>query len=489
MNNRRAIYLLVVFSIMFLTLIGYITYMEIFHGEEYANSSYNPRNYELDRSVIRGSVFDRYGIELAYSEKINEEITETVDGIETKKTIEKIVRRYPFDNLYSHVIGYVSEDYSNRTLIENAYNSDLLESNVFSKISEQINTGEKRGSDIYLTIDHELQQCAYSAMGNHKGAVIAINPKSGEVLAMVSKPDFNPNHDKLKLDSLEDTALYSRAIQMPYPPGSTYKIVTSACAIENGFEDETYDDQTGVFVVESSDGNDANSYKCQNVNKRAYGLTDLKYGFEVSSNVYFSHLGDVLGTSRIQDTAENFLIGKNISSVLGFELPIAKSRFQTGKMTRAERAMSSIGQGETEMTPMHMALVACAVANDGVMPRVHLVSSVGNSKSANSGSGERVMKPATAQKLKDMMLSVVENGTGSGARVSGIKVCGKTGTSENSVTSKGGADSSRTHALFVGFAPYDDPEIAICVVLEHAGFGGSVAAPVAGKVFARYFNN
>ncbi len=489
MNNKRAIYLLVVFGVMFLTLIGYITYMEIFHGVEYANSAYNPRNYELDRNVIRGTIFDRNGTTLAYSEKVSQEITETVEGKETKKTIEKIARRYPYNNLYSHVIGYVSEDYSNRTLIENVYNSDLLESNVFSKISEQLNTGEKRGSDIALTIDHELQQCAYTAMGNYKGSVVAINPKNGEVLAMVSKPDFNPNQDMLKLDSLEDTALFSRAIQMPYPPGSTYKIITSASAIENGFEDETYDDQTGVFVVESSDGNDANSYKCQNVNKKAYGLTDLEYGFEVSSNVYFSYLGDIIGTSKIQETANNFLFGSNLGKTLGFELPIANSTFQTGKMTRAERAMSSIGQGQTEMTPMHMALVACAVANDGVMPNVHLVASVGNSKTAIVGSGERVMKPATAQRLKDMMLSVVEKGTGTAARVNGIKVCGKTGTSENSVTAKGGSDSGKTHALFVGFAPYDDPEIAICVVLEHAGFGGSVAAPVAGKVFAKYFEN
>ncbi|MBE7050183.1 MAG: peptidoglycan glycosyltransferase [Ruminococcaceae bacterium] len=489
MNNKRAVYLLVIFSFMFLTLIGYITYLEIFYADEYTKSAYNPRYYELDRTVIRGSIYDRNGVELAYSEKISEEVTETVDGKDVHKTIEKIVRRYPFDNLYAHVIGYVSPDYSSRTLVENKFNSELLESDAFSKIADQLKTGEKRGSDIYLTIDHELQQYAYEAMGNHKGAVVVMNPKNGEILAMVSKPDFNPNYDKLSLDTLEDTALFSRAIQMPYPPGSTYKIVTSACAIENGFEDEVYNDNNGVYVIESSDGNDANSYKCQNVNKYAYGSTNLQKGFQVSSNVYFSYLGDILGTSPIQNTAKKFLLGKDIGKTLGFELPIAKSSFQSGNMTRAERAMSSIGQGKTEMTPMHMALVASAVANDGVMPCAHMVTAIGKSDVSNGGEGQRVMKSSTAQQLKEMMLSVVESGTGTAARVNGIKVCGKTGTSENSVTAKGGADSSKTHALFVGFAPYDDPEIAICVVLEHAGFGGSVAAPVAGKIMTNYFEN
>ena len=489
MNNKRAVYLLVVFCFMFLTLIGYITYLEIFYGEEYTKSAYNPRYYELDRTVIRGSVYDRNGTELAYSEKVSEEIVETVDGQDVKKTIEKIARRYPYDNLYSHVIGYVTPDYSSRTLIENEFNSELLESDAFSKISDQLKTGEKRGSDIYLTIDHELQQYAYEVMGNHKGAIVALNPKTGEVLAMVSKPDFNPNHDKLNINSLEDTALFSRAIQMPYPPGSTYKIVTSACAIENGYADETYNDTNGVYVIESSDGNDNNSYKCQNVNKYAYGSTTLRRGFEVSSNVYFSYLGDVLGTEPIQNTAKKFLLGRDIRKAIGFELPIAKSSFQSGDMTRAERAMSSIGQGKTEMTPMHMALVACAVANDGVIPKAHIVSAVGKSDVIANGEEQRVMKSSTANELKDMMFSVVETGTGTAARVNGVKVCGKTGTSENSVTAKGGANSSKTHALFVGFAPYDDPEIAICVVLEYAGFGGSVAAPVAGKVLAKYFEN
>lgn len=480
MNKKRAIYLLVVFGIIFLTLIGYLTYLEIFYANEYTKSTYNPRNYELDRKVIRGSVYDRNGTELAYSEKITEEKIEIVNGTQSVRYEDKIIRNYPFDGLYSHVIGYVTNDYSSRTLIENKYNADLLESDILSNIVDEVKYGEKRGKDITLTIDHELQKCANDAMGAYNGAVVALDPKTGEILAMVSKPDFNPNPGSLVLDDLEDTALFSRAIQMPYPPGSTYKIITAASVIENGLEDEIYSDTTGKFVT--------GDYTCRNSGGTAYGNTDLASGFKVSSNVYFSYMGSQLGTNNIQSVAQRFLLNTNLNKQLGFDLEIAQSSFQTGDMTEAERAMSSIGQGQTEMTPLHIALAGATIANNGIMPRPYLVSKVGiEDQIPGNNPGKQVIDEDTALKIKDMMLSVVESGTGTAARLNGISVCGKTGTSENSETAKGGAYSNKTHALFVGFAPYENPEIVVCVVMEHAGFGGSAAAPVAKKVMQKYF--
>lgn len=490
MNRKRAIYLLVVFGIIFLTLIGYLTYLEIFHADEYTKSVYNPRNYELDRKVIRGSVYDRNGVELAYSEKITEEKTEMVNGKQNTWYEDKIVRKYPYDGMYAHVVGYVTSDYSSRTLIENAYNSDLLESDILSNIVDEVKYGEKHGKDITLTIDHELQQCAYDAMGNYNGAIVALNPKSGEILAMVSKPDFNPNPGKLVLDELEDTSLFARAIQMPYPPGSTYKIVTAASVIENGLEQEVYNDTTGKFVVKSADGNPKNDYTCQNVNAKAYGSTNLETGFRLSSNVYFSYMGSKLGTDNIQSMAQKFLVNKDINKELGFDLKIEKSSFQTGEMTEAERAMSSIGQGQTELTPLHIALVGATIANNGVMPRPYLVSKVGiENKIPADNPGKQIIDSTTAAKIKDMMLSVVESGTGTAAQISGINVCGKTGTSENSETAKGGASANKTHALFVGFAPYENPEIAVCVVMEYAGFGGTTAAQAAKKVMEKHLTS
>lgn len=477
MNNKRAMYILAVFCIMFLTLIGYMTYIEVRYGEEYSQSAYNARNTEKDMTVIRGSIYDRNMTELAYSED--------VEG--------QIVRRYPFDNMYSHVIGYVSPDYSSRTLIEQQYNADLLGDTSINKvvnIKNTIGSSKNRGNDVVLTIDHEIQKTAYEAMGKYNGSVVALNVKTGEVLAMVSKPDFNPNPDVFakNYDDLSDSTLYPRAIQVLYPPGSTFKTVTSASIIENGMETETYDDKTGEFVIKSADGNPKNDYRCRNEDARhAYGVTDLNKAFTVSSNVYYAYFGTKLNSTQIQNTAYNFMFNRNIK----FDLPIKKSVFQEGAMTEAERAMAVIGQGKTEATPLHMALIAAAIANDGKMPEPHIVSSVKSGAiptyNASASSIGQVLPEEDAKKIKDMMLNVVKSGTGTRAAIQGIDVCGKTGTSENAVTAKGGSDSGKTHALFIGFAPYEDPEIAICVVMEHAGFGGTYAAPAARKVMQKYF--
>lgn len=477
MNNKRAMYILLIFCLMFMTLISYITYMEVRYGKEYVNSAYNARNSAKDTSVIRGSIYDREQNILAYSEEEN----------------GKIIRKYPHNNMYAHVIGYVSDDYSNRTLIEEKFNSYLLGGDGINKvfnIKNKITSEKNRGNDVILTIDHELQKEAYNSMGSFNGSIVALDVKSGEVLAMVSKPDFNPNPEVFakNYDNLSDSTLYPRATQILYPPGSTFKTITTASIIENGMENETYDDVNGEFVIESADGNDENDYRCKNEDARhAYGLTDLKKAFTVSSNVYYAYMGTRLTSQEIQNTARSFMFNRNID----FDLPVKKSVFQKGTMTDAERAISVIGQGVTEATPMHMALIAATIANDGVMPRPYIVSSVKaggiSTYKANKADIGRIIPKEDAKKIKDMMLEVVKSGTGRAAAIDGIEVCGKTGTSENAVTAKGGADSKKTHALFIGFAPYEDPEIAVCVVMEYAGFGGTYAAPAARNVIQKYF--
>jgi len=477
MNNKRAMYILVVFCLLFLTLIGYITYIEVQYGKEFSESAYNARNTAKDQTIIRGGIYDRNMISLAYSED--------VDG--------SIVRRYPFNNMYAHVVGYVSPDYTSRTLIEQQYNAELLGDTSINKvvnIKHTLESKKNRGNDVILTIDHEIQQTAYNAMGNYNGSVVALNVKTGEVLAMVSKPDFNPNPEVFKdqYDNLSDSTLYARAIQVLYPPGSTFKTVTSASIIENNMDKETYNDTTGEFVIKSADGNPRNDYRCKNEDARhAYGETDLDKAFTVSSNVYYAYMGTKLSSDQIQETASKFMFNRSID----FDLPVKSSVFQSGTMTDAERAISVIGQGKTEATPLHMALIAATVANDGKMPKPHIVSSVKSggipTYSASVSNIGQIIEKDDAQRIKDMMRSVVEKGTGTAAAIPGINVCGKTGTSENAITAKGGSNSSKTHALFIGFAPYEDPEIAVCVVMEYAGFGGTHAAPAARKVMQKYF--
>lgn len=477
MNNKRAMYILLVFCVMFMTLIGYMTYIEIKYGDEYIHSAYNARNSAKDSAVIRGSIYDRNMTKLAYSEESG----------------DKITRKYPYDNMYSHVIGYVSEDYSSRTLIEKEFNSHLLGESGINKlfnITNKISSKKPKGNDVYLTIDHEIQKAAYNALGNFNGSVVAINVKTGEILAMVSKPDFNPNPEIFgtNYDKLPHSALYSRAIQILYPPGSTFKTVTTASVIENGMEDETYEDLTGEFIIKSADGNPENDYKCANEDaKHAYGTTDLKKAFTVSSNVYYAYMGTRLSSAQLQKTAKDFMFNKTID----FDLPVKKSHFQKGKLTEAQRAISVIGQGQTEATPLHLALIAATIGNDGKMPKPYIVSSVKSgfisSYSASKSSLGQVIPKDTAKKIKDMMLEVVKEGTGKAASINGVDVCGKTGTSENPLTATGGQNSKKTHALFIGFAPYENPEIAVCVVMEHAGFGGTYAAPAAKAVMQKYF--
>ncbi len=479
MINRRAMYLLIVFTLLFVTLIGYITYIEIRYGEEYKSSEYNVRNHTRDMNVIRGTIYDRNYETLAYSVE---------NG-------ESMLRVYPHNNLYSHVIGYVSHDYTNRTLLESKYNSELLGGkglNNVINIKHQLKSEREKGNDLVLTIDHNLQNTAYEAMGNFNGAIVAMIPESGEILAMVSKPDYNPNPDVLSAnyEKLSDSTLYARAFQVKYPPGSTFKTVTSASVIENGYENETYDDVTGEFIIKSADGNPKNDFKCRNEDaKYAYGLTDLNKAFVKSSNVYFTYLATQLTSKELRKTAEDFMFNKKIP----FDMPVTKSHFQDGDMTEAERAISAIGQGKTEATPLHLALISSTIANDGIMPEPYVVSSIRSAGiptyTAQKKDIGRIIPAETSLKIKDMMLGVVAEGTGTNAQIPGIEVCGKTGTSENATTALGGSNSSKTHALFIGFAPYDNPKIAVSVVLEEAGFGGNYAARAAKKVMEAYLRS
>ncbi len=488
MNNKRAMYMLVVISILLITLIGYITYIEIRQTDKYTSADTNRKRIVAENNKIkRGSIYDRNMIELAYSEK---------DG-------DIMQRRYPYNNMYSHVIGKVSgEDSEGKThaelsLLEKKYNSYLMGNDESSELKNTISAltfREKVGNDLVLTIDHRLQETAYNAMSGYKGAIVALNPKTGEVLAMVSKPDYNPNLEAYLKEYATYTRknegnYFTRATSGAYPPGSTFKIISTASILENGMEEETYNDTTGEFRIKSADGNPENDFVCKNEEYTySYGETDLSKAFTLSSNVYYTYMGTKLSSAQMQNTAGSFFFNKNID----FDLPVKKSVFPTKTLTEAERAISAIGQGDVTVSPLHMALIGASIANDGVMPKPYLVSkikagavTVDKAKKDELG---RVMSKEDAKKIKDLMLAVVENGTGTQAKIQGIEVCGKTGTAENEKTAvEGGIKSKKTHALFVGFAPYDDPEIVVCAVMEYAGFGAVHAAPAARKVMQKYF--
>lgn len=468
MNNKKIIHMLILMSSMFMTLIIYLTVTDLYYRDEYTSSNYNTRNAARETNTVRGTVFDRN----------NTVIAESVENDGVMKRV------YPYKNLYSHVIGYSSSIYG-KSLLESSYNNELTANSDFISVAniKSLLSGEKKhGKNLTLTIDHELQQKADSLMSKYTGSVIAMNPQTGEILAMVSKPDFNPDEEYLsrnwsKLADSESSPFLTRATMGLYPPGSTFKVLTTAAMLENNMQDKIVADDKGYITVGDKD--------IANAGKVYYGNTDLLLGFKKSSNVYFADAAIEMQDEILKNTAENFMFNKKIN----FKFPYSKSKFNTGKMSKGERAMTGIGQGKTLATPLHLAMIASAIANDGTMMKPYIVSEIWSGSYSSQRTKPSVMKQCIsqpyAQKIKDLMSESVKSGTSSAAQIYGIQVCGKTGTAENEKTTD---DPNKTHAVFIGFAPYDNPQIAVSVVLEYAGSsGGTIAAPIAREIMKNFF--
>lgn len=453
--NKKIIRVLVVVCAMFLSLVTYLLYFNMFKAEEVATNPYNKRQWEDEKFVKRGNIFDRDGVLLA----------------ETEVSGDERIRKYPKGRLYSHVIGYCSRTYG-KSQLEMNYDKQLLGQGDIAISFNEL----RSGYDLNLTIDDGLQQYAYDQLDGREGAVVALEPKTGKVLAMVSYPDFDPSAASLEKNwnsivEREDAPLLARATQGLYPPGSTYKIATAAAAYETGRMTETFQDN-GKF---ERDGLTVDNY-----GKASYGEIDLKRAFEVSSNHAFCTLGYEMGPEKVLEEAEAFGVNKSF----GFDLPVNKSQIQYKKMTGADAALVSIGQGQLLMTPLHVAMMGAAIANEGKMMQPYLVDTISTASglilsSTKPAALYDVMSASCAAYLDELMQGVVKNGTGKSSQISGITVAGKTGTAEN--------ETSQDHAWFVGYAPAEDPQIAVAVLLEYdGGAGGANAGPIARNIIKKY---
>ena len=460
MANNRIIKVLILLSVMFLSLICYLTYIEVFEKEELVANPYNQRQWDSELGTQRGNILDKKGLVLA----------ETVDQ----------VRKYPYKGMYAHIIGYNSRTYG-RINLESSYNDELLGKNTLTNIIGA--SGSEYGYDLLLTIDHSIQSYAYQLLGNNNGSVIAINPKTGEIIAMVSKPDFDPNDEKLieKWNVLVDDSnspFLARATSGLYAPGSTFKLLTALLAVENDMDNEVFDDKGFVEIG-------GNTF--ENQKTRVYGEIDLKRGFAVSSNVVFCTLGAKLGGGKLLDVAQRTGFNKKFD----FDIPYQSSYFPDGVTSDDKEAALAIGQGDILATPLQMALVTCAIANEGVVMKPYLVGSVVNIE----GDIIRETKPSKlysvsdvlyTDQVVDMMVETVNSGTGSNAGIWGIDVAGKTGTAENEKTVM---TANNEHTWFVGFAPAYYPEIAVVVMMEYSGgTGGGNCAPIARNIMQKYLN-
>lgn len=461
MINKRIIKVLIFMTLLFVSLIGYLTYFELFQKERVAQNSFNKRQWAYEEDTVRGAFTDRNGIVLAHSED-NERV-------------------YNYGSLYSHVIGYNSKIYG-KTLLESKYNRLLLGQGNLTEVFN-ISSDKKTGYDLTLTIDHELQRLASNRLGNRNGAVIALIPKTGEVLALASKPDFDPSNSALiknwnELTESERFPLLPRATSGLYAPGSTFKIITAAATIENGLDNEEYMDYGNVSIGGTT---------FDNYGKKAHGRINFKQGFSLSSNFVFCTLGAQLGSIKLRETAERFGFDKSFD----FDISMSSSRFQQEDIDDASSAALAIGQGQTLATPLQMAMVASAIANDGIIMKPYIMQ-----RATNKSGGVvqetrphqlyRAVSSDVADKIKEMMVETVKSGTGKSAQISGVAVAGKTGTAENEYLTK---EKDKEHTWFVSFAPANNPQIVVAVMLEYSGgSGGELCAPIARELIMHYLN-
>lgn len=454
-NNKKIIRVLVVVSIMFLALVSYLLYFNMFSAEKVASNPYNKRQWEDERFVKRGSIYDRDGEVLAET---------IIDG-------DSRTRSYPKGHLYSHIIGYYSRVYG-KSQLEMKYDKQLLGHGDINITFNEL----RSGYDLNLTIDNDLQEYAYKQLDGRRGAIVAIEPETGKILAMVSYPDFDPSTDAVEKNwkdivEREDSPLLARATGGLYPPGSTYKIVTAATAYNAGYSDKTFEDN-GVFKQ--------GGLKVSNYGGESYGTINVRKAFEVSSNFAFCTLGYELGAQNVKDAAEAFGVNKDIDT----DIPVSKSRIDYKRMTNEDAALVSIGQGQLLMTPLHVAMLGAAVANNGKMMKPYLVNTITTSSGLTLSTTKptvfcQPMSAECASYMNGLMIDVVKEGTGKSAAISGITVAGKTGTAEN--------ENEKDHAWFVGYAPAEKPTIAVAVMLENDGrSGGASAAPIAKKVMTKY---
>ena len=436
-------------------LFGTLAYWQVFRTD-LAERDGNPRILADFANPARGRILDRTGNVLAASQP---------DGS----------RQYG-DPSWAHLVGYLDARFGSQGA-ELAFNNELSGRSGGASFEAAINAefrrSVQRGLDVMLTIDPAIQSAAVAALGQRPGAVVAIDPRNGEVLAMVSYPTYSPGLLAEQGDALvADPAspLLNRATQGLYPPGSTFKTVTAASALDNNvIRPET------IVICGEEVVIDGFPVSCRNV-PQGPGTYPFKNAYTFSVNAIFAQLGVDLGWDRLLETAQDFGFGRSLPFT--FDTSPTQVLAPGSERSPVLLATTAFGQGELLATPLQMALVAATIANDGVLvdPHVGLATAKDGKvlDRLEQVGKHRVVSSETAAIMRDFMVSVVANGQANGVNFPGIQVGGKTGTAESG--------TGTSHAWFIAFAPADNPVIAVAVVVENGGQGGVVASPIAGEV-------
>ncbi len=453
------------FILLFFSLSGYITYYAATHRQELINNSYNGRQQMLIAQNTRGKILSSEG----------EVLAQTVEDDQGKE-----IRQYPYRNLFSHVVGYAT---NGRMGVEAQANYYLINSNapLSQKASLDLKEEKYPGDDVYTTLNVALQQVADRALGVYQGAILVTEPSTGRILAMVSKPDFDPEQiPQIWEELIEDkdsSILLNRVTQGLYPPGSTFKIITSLEYIrENPDTYQNYSYNCSGALTRGTD-------RIQCYHGTVHGSVGFERSFAKSCNTSYANIGLSLDKKAFSDTLDELLFNQK----LPVEFNSGISRIDVNEeMTDQDMMQVSIGQGTTSITPLLLNMITCAIANDGKLMKPYVVEEIKNSAGSSiktfapSAYGE-LMKQQEAQILKDLMKDVVEEGTASRLKGLSYTAAGKTGSAEY------GTIKGESHAWFTGFAPAEEPQVCVTIIIEGAGAGGDYAVPIAKRIFDAYF--
>ena len=467
--NNQIVKLFGFIVVLYALLFGFTSYWSVFDADSLEANTANRRPLLEEQRIDRGDILAADGSVIARS-------------VPQGKGDDRIfVRRYPEGSLYGNPIGY-SFVTQGRVGFELEHNDELVgEKTEFLSILDELQGRAQEGDNVRSSLDPDAQRAAVEGLGGQRGSVVAIVPSTGEVRAMASIPGYDPNQvpENLKeLNSQQSAPLFNRATQGGYPPGSTMKVVTATAALDSGELDQ---DST----LSGSSPKQISGAPLNNAGGEQFGEIDMETALTNSVNTWWAEAGEIVGAETMLEYMSRF--GFNQKPRLDYpSFQLATSGvFDGNKLLTSDDLIDigrvAIGQERLRVTPLQMAEVAAAVANGGELMEPRLWSKVidpdGRETELDPDRQSRVMSEDTAAQLNEMMQRVVNEGTGTAAALSGVDVAGKTGTAEIDV------DAGVNQAWFIGFAPADDPKIAVAATVERtSGFGGTVAAPIAKAV-------
>ena len=447
----------------FLLVIIHIIRFIAFDAKSVISNTYNKRTDLLAEQVVRGDILTSDGKRIA--------TTVIEDG--------KEVRSYPYGTLYAHVGGYLPNGKAGLELYANYY---LLSSHtsIFERISLSLQSEKYQGDQIITTIDSNLQQVCYDVLGDSKGAVVILEPDTGKILAMVSKPDYDPNEIELVWNEIieeeeSQSALLNRATSGKYPPGSTFKTITALELIRENtkYEDCIYDCKGNAIF---------HSVSVQCANGKAHGTVTLKDALAYSCNGYFVSAGITLDQDKLKQLTKDFYFDKKLE----FELPYVQSQYYLeGSSELGYIPQTVFGQGDTTISPLHNAMIYATIANSGIMMKPYLIDSIESVDGylVKKFSSEIIAKPLTvkeAEVLSESLEGVCDYGTGKSLNNTSYDVIGKTGTAQYGTL-------GNEHGWFVGYSYYENPDIVVSILIEDVGTTGVYPVNCAKRIFDAYY--